>query len=46
MLPLCGGRPVFVIDAYTRRILTRHGIIDGKPTYGDIQCLFMNHVPS
>jgi endonuclease-3 related protein len=45
MLLYAGGRPVFVIDAYTRRILTRHGIIDGKPTYGDIQCLFMNHVP-
>ena len=45
MLLYAGGRPVFVIDAYTRRILTRHGIIDGKLPYGDIQCLFMNHVP-
>jgi endonuclease III related protein len=45
MLLYAGGRPVFVVDAYTRRILTRHGIIDGKLTYGDIQRLFMNHVP-
>jgi len=45
MLLYAGGRPVFVIDTYTRRILTRHGIIDGKLPYGDIQCLFMNHVP-
>ena len=45
MLLYAGGRPVFVVDAYTRRILTRHGIIDGKLPYGDIQCLFMNHMP-
>jgi len=45
MLLYAAGRPVFVVDAYTRRILTRHGIIDGKLSYGDIQHLFMNHVP-
>jgi endonuclease-3 related protein len=45
MLLYAGGRPVFVVDAYTRRILTRHGIIDGNLPYGDIQHLFMNHVP-
>jgi endonuclease-3 related protein len=45
MLLYAGGRPVFVVDTYTRRILTRHGIIDGKLPYVDIQRLFTTHVP-
>jgi endonuclease III related protein len=45
MLLYAGGRPVFVIDAYTRRILTRHGVIDGKMPYGELQRLFMTHLP-
>jgi endonuclease III related protein len=32
--------PVFVVDAYTRRILTRIGLIDGPEAYDDIQALF------
>ena len=32
--------PVFVVDAYTRRILSRIGLIGGRETYGDIQNLF------
>ncbi len=39
-----GGKPVFVVDAYTRRILGRHGIIDDDYSYGDIQKLFMTHL--
>jgi endonuclease-3 related protein len=45
ILLYAGGRPVFVIDAYTRRILARHGIIDGKPSYGELQRLFMTSLP-
>ena len=30
-------RPVFVVDAYTARILYRHGVIDLEATYDDIQ---------
>jgi endonuclease-3 related protein len=45
ILLYAGGRPVFVIDAYTRRILARHGIIDGKPSYGELQRLFMTCLP-
>ena len=45
ILLYAGGRPVFVIDAYTRRILARHGIIDGKPAYGELQRLFMACLP-
>lgn len=35
---LCAGQhPVFVVDAYTRRILERHGIVDSKTSYEDIR---------
>jgi endonuclease-3 related protein len=32
--------PVFVIDAYTKRVLTRHGLADGKESYDELQALF------
>jgi endonuclease-3 related protein len=34
------GRPVFVIDAYTRRVLSRHGIIGHDEPYDTYQGLF------
>lgn len=33
-------RPVFVVDTYTRRILSRHGLCSGKDTYVSVQKLF------
>jgi len=33
-------KPVFVIDAYTKRILSRHGIIGHDEPYSDLQELF------
>jgi len=39
------GKPIFVVDAYTKRILCRHGIISEKTSYEEIQGLFMNHLP-
>jgi len=39
------GKPVFVCDAYTRRILQRHGLIDDDADYRRIQEMFMNHLP-
>lgn len=45
ILLYAGQRPVFVVDAYTRRILERHGILKGRPSYGEIQRLFMNVLP-
>ena len=39
------GMPVFVIDAYTRRILSRHGILTMQHDYDDYQKLFMKHLP-
>lgn len=34
-----GNHPVFVVDAYTRRILERHGVIDAKTGYEEIRAL-------
>lgn len=38
-------QPIFVVDAYTRRILSRHHLISEKASYDDIQALFMEHLP-
>ncbi len=38
--------PIFVIDAYTKRVLSRHGIIPEKTPYDEVQRLFMDHLPS
>jgi len=39
-------KPVFVIDAYTTRILQRHKIISDKTAYRDLQQLFHDSLPS
>ena len=39
------NRPVFVVDAYTRRILKRHFIIRGDESYDGIRELFEYHLP-
>ena len=46
ILLYAGGRPLFVVDAYTRRILERHGILGERPSYGDVQRLFMDVLPA
>jgi len=33
-------KPVFVIDAYTKRALTRHRILDNNSSYDEFQSLF------
>ncbi len=38
-------KPTFVVDAYTRRILLRHGWMTEKATYEDIRAFFMKHLP-
>jgi endonuclease III related protein len=38
-------RPVFVIDAYTHRILNRHGLADDQASYDNLQQLFMDSLP-
>jgi len=39
ILLYAGHHPVFVVDAYARRILERHGLVSGKATYDDIRAL-------
>jgi endonuclease-3 related protein len=40
ILLYAGQHPVFVVDAYTRRILDRHGILPVSAAYDDIRQLF------
>lgn len=40
ILLYAGNHPVFVVDAYTRRVLDRHGIVPAKTDYDDIRELF------
>ena len=38
-------KPIFVVDAYTRRILSWHAIVPENASYEAIQNLFKNHLP-
>jgi len=40
ILLYAGNQPVFVVDAYTRRILERHALIGSRATYDEIRELF------
>jgi endonuclease-3 related protein len=46
ILLYAAGRPVFVIDAYTRRTLLRHGLARESDGYEDLKTLFMDHLPA
>ena len=46
LLLYIGGLPTFVVDAYTKRVLRRHGLIDGRATYADVQALFHAAMPA
>jgi len=46
ILLYAGDRPVFVVDAYTRRILKRHGLTHGKESYEDLRRLFESSLPN
>jgi len=45
ILLYAGGRPVFVIDAYTRRVLGRHGWADPEADYDALRALFEGGLP-
>lgn len=45
ILLYAGGHPVFVVDAYTHRILGRHGLSSGKPDYASVQSFFEANLP-
>ncbi len=38
-------KPIFVIDAYTKRVLSRHKLAAEKPDYDELQELFHNNLP-
>jgi len=38
-------RPVFVVDAYTLRVMSRHRLVLPKAAYGELQSLIMGHLP-
>lgn len=40
------GRPVFVIDAYTRRVLGRHGLAPEEASYRELQEFFHASLPA
>lgn len=46
ILLYAAGKPFFVIDAYTRRIFSRHGLIPAGDSYEAWQALFQRAVPS
>jgi endonuclease-3 related protein len=39
------NKPVFVVDAYTKRILQRHYLVPEETNYDEIQSLFMDNLP-
>lgn len=44
ILLYAGGLPTFVIDAYTFRVLGRHGLASDGDAYPDLQSLFMKNL--
>jgi endonuclease-3 related protein len=45
ILLYAGRRPTFVVDAYTRRILSRHGVVPRDAGYAQIKSLFESSLP-
>lgn len=39
------GKPVFVVDAYTKRILSRHSIVKEEVKYEDLRSFFEERLP-
>jgi len=46
MLLYALGRPVFVVDAYTRRVLARHRLLSASADYEEVRRFFERHLPS
>lgn len=45
ILLYAANRPVFVVDAYTKRIFSRHKLIRKDAGYDEIQRIFMSNLP-
>jgi len=46
ILLYAAGRPVFVADAYTRRVLVRHGLLRASAGYEEARAFLERHLPS
>lgn len=46
ILLYAGGLPTFVVDAYTTRLLRRHGLVDGRASYEAVKALFEDALPA
>jgi endonuclease III related protein len=46
ILLYAGNHPIFVVDAYTRRVLLRHGIINQKTGYEEIRAMIEHTIGS
>ena len=40
-----GGHPIFVVDAYTHRVFSRHNLVPDDCDYQSLQDLFMDNLP-
>jgi endonuclease-3 related protein len=45
ILLYAGGHPLFVVDAYTHRIFSRHNLVPDDCDYQSLQDLFMDNLP-
>jgi endonuclease-3 related protein len=45
ILLYAGGHPVFVVDAYTKRVLARHGWADQDAKYEEVRWIFEREFP-
>jgi len=45
ILLYAGGYPSFVVDAYTRRIMSRLGLVSADIRYEELRSLFQEHLP-
>lgn len=46
ILLYAGGQPIFVVDAYTYRVFSRHHLLEEECSYADIQERFMDSLPA
>ncbi len=46
ILLYAAGRPIFVVDAYTRRVLARHRLVPSDIGYEPLRAVFERHLPS
>jgi endonuclease-3 related protein len=46
ILLYAGGKPTFVVDAYTRRLFYRLGLLPEDANYDDTRTLFMENLPA